>query len=82
MPHYEFFCNACKQTFLKIETIAEHDTDKPACPHCGSAEARKAYLVGPRLEPRLRTACNGAKPCRRSVGQVTNSLRSKNSRAC
>ncbi|MCU1252840.1 MAG: hypothetical protein JWQ49_5869, partial [Edaphobacter sp.] len=25
MPHYEFVCNACKKTFLKTLTIAEHD---------------------------------------------------------
>ena len=38
MPHYEFFCNACKKTFSKVLTIAEHDTNKIACPHCGSHE--------------------------------------------
>jgi putative FmdB family regulatory protein len=43
MPHYEFFGNACKQTFFKIETIAEHDTDKPVCPHCGSPEVEQSW---------------------------------------
>jgi len=28
MPHYEFVCNACKKTFSKILTIAEHDAEK------------------------------------------------------
>ena len=32
MPHYEFFCNACKKTFSKVLTIAEHDKEKlPVC---------------------------------------------------
>jgi hypothetical protein len=30
MPHYEFFCNACKRTFSKKLTIAEHDVEKPS----------------------------------------------------
>jgi hypothetical protein len=31
MPHYEFVCNACKKTFLKTLTIAEHEAEKAAC---------------------------------------------------
>jgi putative FmdB family regulatory protein len=38
MPHYEFFCNACKKISSKILSITEHDTEKTACPHCGSQE--------------------------------------------
>jgi hypothetical protein len=26
---YEFVCNACKKTFAKILTIAQHDKEKP-----------------------------------------------------
>jgi hypothetical protein len=29
MPHYEFFCNACKKPFSKILTMAEHDGERP-----------------------------------------------------
>ena len=43
MPHYEFFCNGCKKTFEKVETISQHDTDKPACPHCGSHEVEQSW---------------------------------------
>ena len=43
MPHYEFVCNACKKTFLKILTIAEHDAEKTACPHCGSHEVEQRW---------------------------------------
>lgn len=43
MPHYEFFCNACKKTFMKNQTIAEHDTKKAACPNCGSSNVEQSW---------------------------------------
>ena len=43
MPHYEFFCNACKKPFLKILTIAEHEAEKAACSHCGSHEVEQRW---------------------------------------
>jgi putative FmdB family regulatory protein len=43
MPHYEFFCNACKKTFSKILTIAEHDAEKTVCPNCGSQEVEQSW---------------------------------------
>jgi putative FmdB family regulatory protein len=43
MPHYEFFCNACKKTFSKVLTIAEHDANKIACPHCSSHEVEQSW---------------------------------------
>jgi putative FmdB family regulatory protein len=43
MPHYEFFCNACKKTFSKILTITQHDVEKTACPHCGSLEVEQCW---------------------------------------
>lgn len=43
MPHYEFVCKACKKTFSKILTIAEHDAEKTACPHCGSCEVEQRW---------------------------------------
>ena len=59
MPHYEFFCNACKKTFSKILTITEHDAEKTACPHCGTSRGRTmlVYLLCRHLEEeRLNTA--------------------------
>ena len=41
MPHCEFVCNACKNTFSKILTIAEHDAEKTTCPHCGSRKVEQ-----------------------------------------
>jgi putative FmdB family regulatory protein len=43
MPNYEFVCNACKKTFLKTLTIADHDAEKTACPHCGSLEVEQRW---------------------------------------
>jgi putative FmdB family regulatory protein len=44
MPHYEFLCNACKKTFEKILTMAEHDdAEKTVCPHCGSLEVEQRW---------------------------------------
>ena len=58
MPHYEFICNACKKTFSETLTIAEHDTEKTACPHCGSQDRTMlVYLLCSHLkEERLNTA--------------------------
>ena len=43
MPHYEFFCNACKKTFEKILTMAEHDAEMTTCPHCGSRKVEQRW---------------------------------------
>jgi putative FmdB family regulatory protein len=43
MPNYEFICNVCKKTFSMILTIAEHDAEKPACPHCASHEIQQSW---------------------------------------
>jgi putative FmdB family regulatory protein len=36
MPTYVYRCEQCKETFEQIETMSEHGTSKPKCPHCGS----------------------------------------------
>ena len=43
MPQYEFFCNACKKTFPRILTIAEHGKEKITCPHCGSKNVEQRW---------------------------------------
>jgi putative FmdB family regulatory protein len=45
MPNYEFVCNACKKTFAKVLHLAEHDTEKTACPYCGSQEVEQSWSV-------------------------------------
>jgi len=36
MPTYVYRCEQCKETFEQVETMSEHGTSKPKCPHCGS----------------------------------------------
>jgi putative FmdB family regulatory protein len=36
MPTYVYRCEQCKETFEQVETMSEHGTSKPRCPHCGS----------------------------------------------
>jgi putative FmdB family regulatory protein len=43
MPHYEFFCHACKKTFSKILTVAEHEKEKIVCPHCNSNNVEQGW---------------------------------------
>ena len=43
MPHYEFFCHACKKTFSKILTVAEHEKEKIVCPRCGSKSVEQGW---------------------------------------
>ncbi len=43
MPNYEFLCRACKKTFSKILTIARHEKEKIACPHCGSHKVEQRW---------------------------------------
>jgi putative FmdB family regulatory protein len=47
MPHYEFFCRACKRPFSKTLTPTENKDAKVRCPHCGSEEVEQRwfYLV-------------------------------------
>jgi putative FmdB family regulatory protein len=42
MSHYEFVCDTCKKPFSKT-LIAEHDTEKISCPHCGSREVEQPW---------------------------------------
>ena len=41
MPHYEFFCHACKQLFQKTLSPAEYEEGDVVCPHCGSEEVEQ-----------------------------------------
>jgi len=43
MPHYEFFCRDCKKAFLKTLTIARHENEKIACPHCGGKNVEQRW---------------------------------------
>ncbi|HYL14869.1 MAG TPA: FmdB family zinc ribbon protein [Terriglobales bacterium] len=41
MPHYEFFCHACKKAFSKTLTSAEYKEGDLVCPYCGSEEVEQ-----------------------------------------
>jgi putative FmdB family regulatory protein len=43
MPHYEFFCHACKRTFSKVLTLAEYEQGEVICPDCGSKEVEQSW---------------------------------------
>ena len=42
MPHYEFFCHACKKTFSKV-TLAEYEEGDVLCPHCDSDNVEQSW---------------------------------------
>ena len=43
MPHYEFFCHACKRTFSKILTLVDYEEGGVVCPHCGSDKVEQRW---------------------------------------
>jgi putative FmdB family regulatory protein len=43
MPQYEFRCETCQRMFSKLQTLDEHDHEKPVCPHCGSRRMEQTY---------------------------------------
>ncbi len=36
MARYEFFCNACEQSFVRMPIVEEYQEGSVVCPHCGS----------------------------------------------
>jgi putative FmdB family regulatory protein len=36
MPTYEYRCADCGHTFERVQSFAEHDRSRPACPKCQS----------------------------------------------
>jgi putative FmdB family regulatory protein len=43
MPHYEFFCHACKKTFSKVLTLAEYEAGEVLCPRCLSSNVEQSW---------------------------------------
>jgi len=43
MPHYEFFCHACKKTFSKVLALVDYEEGGVACPHCGSHDVEQRW---------------------------------------
>jgi putative FmdB family regulatory protein len=40
MPHYEFFCRACKKTFSRILALVDCE-EGSTCPYCGSHDVEQ-----------------------------------------
>jgi putative FmdB family regulatory protein len=50
MPHYRFFCHACKKLFSKDPSRLDYEEGDVCCPSCGSKEVeqcRSAFLAPP-----------------------------------
>jgi putative FmdB family regulatory protein len=43
MPTYEYRCQDCGHQFTTVLRISEHDTAKPPCPKCKSANVQQAF---------------------------------------
>ncbi len=41
MPRYEFFCNACEQSFSKVPIAEEYEESCIVCPNCGSEDVEQ-----------------------------------------
>ena len=45
MPHYVFFCRACKEQFTQFFHMSELDTSEAKCPKCGSSEVERQVAL-------------------------------------
>jgi len=43
MPHYEFFCRACKKLVDKILSLVDYEEGEARCPHCGSKNVEQRW---------------------------------------
>jgi putative FmdB family regulatory protein len=43
MPHYEFFCHACKKSFSIVLSLVDYEEGEVLCPHCGSTEVEQRW---------------------------------------
>jgi len=43
MPHYEFFCRACKKTFSRMLALVDWAEGEIICPHCGSHDVEQVW---------------------------------------
>jgi putative FmdB family regulatory protein len=41
MPTYSYRCQACRKSFSRQMTIAEHDKARTKCPKCGSRKVQQ-----------------------------------------
>ena len=41
MPHYEYLCKKCGESFTLTLTISEHDKKPVQCPRCSGTEVEQ-----------------------------------------
>ena len=41
MPHYEYLCKKCGESFTLTLTISEHDKKPVQCPRCNGTEVEQ-----------------------------------------
>jgi len=41
MPTYEYVCNKCGETFVRIMSLSEYESGKVACPKCQSDDTKQ-----------------------------------------
>ena len=75
MPHYEFFCDACKKTFSKVLTLPQYEKGKVICPHWGSKRVEQSWsaftAITSKKSARVR---QGGSPCVEPRWQFSLSL--------
>ena len=42
MPVYDYFCKDCNQSFERVLTLREHDSEQLRCPDCGGKNIEQA----------------------------------------
>ncbi len=43
MPTYEYRCLECDTVFEQPAKMSEHETNRPACPACGSGNVEQVF---------------------------------------
>ncbi len=41
MPTYEFVCEKCGETFSRVMSIREYESEKVTCPKCDAPEVKQ-----------------------------------------
>ena len=45
MPHYEFFCRACRNQFSQVLTLSQYETGRIACPRCRGKKVEQRWAA-------------------------------------
>jgi putative FmdB family regulatory protein len=52
VPHYEFFCHTCKETFTKILALVDYEEGGVVCPHCNSRDVEQRWSAFSVITPK------------------------------